>query len=171
MKRVALLLTFALVAGCASHERRVVSVTQDKWASEALAFERADVRAEVETRFRKGDLRFKGWVKSAADTVVLFPGVTEEEAGSLRQVSLAVGEVLFVGDLLPFFVGDMAAWEQRTAALFDYMQRFNRTLFEKLAHEGRIPNRPNKALEPTTTAVTIRAPSSTARASRGRGSS
>jgi hypothetical protein len=30
---------------------------------------------------------------------------------------------------------------------------------------------PNKAPEPTTTAVTIRAPSSTARASRGRGSS
>ncbi len=34
-----------------------------------------------------------------------------------------------------------------------------------------VSNRPNKAPEPTTTAVTIRAPSSTARASRGRGSS
>jgi len=33
------------------------------------------------------------------------------------------------------------------------------------------PNRPNKAPEPTTMAVTIRAPSSTARASHGRGSS
>jgi hypothetical protein len=40
---------------------------------------------------------------------------------------------------------------------------------------GRIvresPRRPNKAPEPTTMAVTIRAPSSTARASHGRGSS
>jgi len=35
---------------------------------------------------------------------------------------------------------------------------------------GRLEE-PNKAPEPTTTAVTIRAPSSTARASRGRGSS
>src|SRR5215211_5060816 len=33
------------------------------------------------------------------------------------------------------------------------------------------PERPNKAPEPTTMAVTIRAPSSTARASHGRGSS
>jgi hypothetical protein len=72
-------------------------------------------------------------------------------------VSLAVSEVLYVGDLLPFFIGDMAAWGQRTAALFDYMHRFNRTLFEKLAHEGRIRNRPNKAPEPTTHSVTPRA--------------
>jgi len=139
MKRLALLSVVVAVAGCVSHGHMDARVS--KWTTEAREFERKDVRAEVEEHLRAGDLRFKGWVKRAADTDVILPGISEDEAASLREVSLAVGEVLYVEDLLPFFVGDMRQWEQRTTALFDYMHRFNRTLFEKLARDGRVQKR------------------------------
>jgi hypothetical protein len=77
MKQRTSIVVLALVVGCASYDRHVAHAAESKWAKEALEFERTDVRAEVEARFRKGDLRFKGWVKNAADTVVFFPGVTE----------------------------------------------------------------------------------------------
>jgi hypothetical protein len=129
----------AVVAGWASHDRPDAPVS--KWTTEARELERKDVREEVEQRFRSGDLRFKGWVKCAADTAVILPGVSEDEAASLREVSLAVGEVLYVEDLIPFFVENMQQWEQRTTALFDYMQRFNRTLLEKVGARWRRPKK------------------------------
>jgi hypothetical protein len=129
----------AVVAGWASHDRPDAPVS--KWTTEARELERKDVREEVEQRFRSGDLRFKGWVKRAADTAVILPGVSEDEAASLREVSLAVGEVLYVEDLIPFFVENMQQWEQRTTALFDYMQRFNRTLLEKVGARWRRPKK------------------------------
>jgi hypothetical protein len=145
MKRLALIFTLALVAGCASHRIAV----EEPWAKQAIEFERTDVQAEVDQRFRNGDLRFKGWSKSAADTTMFFPGISGAEGESLRQSSLAIGEVLFIEDLFPFVVIDTAAYQRRNTALFDYMSRFNRALLQKLVREGRISNGPNKSPEPT----------------------
>jgi hypothetical protein len=138
--RLFFILPLGLAYGCAVHERRGASTRESPWMNEAREFESANVRTEVEGRFQEGDFRFKGWVKSATDSRVYFPGITDEQAVALRQASLAVGEVLYIGDMLPFLVDDMRAWERRTTALFDYMQRFNRALFERLVRESRIPN-------------------------------
>ncbi len=136
-----MLFAVLLLAGCASHKYRATDDNVHKLLDEARGYETADVNAEVDTRIRSGDLRFKGWVKDLGATTVFLPGISESDVAKLKRLSLPDAEVLYIEGVFPFI--DVAAYEKRTAALFEYMQRFNRALFTRLITDERISKSPN----------------------------
>jgi len=146
---VSLMILVTLLAGCASTGHRPASTRSDgvneearKLAMEAKQYEEADVRGEVETRLRAGDLRFKGWQEKISDTIVTLPGISQEEGRKLERLKLPTAEVLFWGDLQPFVVVDETAYEKKTQAMFAYMKRFNRALFLRLEADEKTQSQP-----------------------------
>ena len=148
MKRLAILTFAALFSGCVAAGKRDVKDERQKLAMETRCYEAADVRREVEECVQRGDLRFKGWTQGIADSVTFLPGISADEGKTLEKLKLPDAEVLYIDDVFPV-VADVRAYEKRTAALFDYMRRFNRALFEQLLSTGKIPHPPNQSPAPT----------------------
>ena len=131
MKLLAASISLALLTACISSEKHERHRELDGFAAEIARYEAADIDAEVSVRMHSGDLRFKGWMESISDDTVFLPGISKEEGVRLAAMSLPDAEVLYFGDVFPY-VADLAAYEKRNDALFDYMRRFNRALFQKL---------------------------------------
>jgi len=136
MKLLAASISLALLAACTSSEKHERHRESDEFAAEIARYEAADIDAEVSVRVHSGDLRFKGWMESISDDTVFLPGISKEEGVRLAAMPLPDAEVLYFEDIFPF-VADVAAYEKRNDALFDYMRRFNRALFQKLVGDAK----------------------------------